>query len=506
MKTLQRIIVLLVFITLSNLSSAQTNQFSEPEFLPAKIHLLQKQAHQDSPFKAAEDSVYMDALVDSIVIKRANADGSFYKFQLKQRSYDTKNNMTEDIAYDYNNIGDFVSGNRSLMYYNYVEGEGDDLLSQKDRQVATSPNAWINQFREEHVYNEQGQQTELRLQNWQSNTNAWQNFERVSHTYDANGNVTQKLKERWNVNQGAYVNYESEVITYNGNNAESIISLWDANGSTWVNHQKKENFYDTVGNSLGNNIYTWNTGTQSWDLGTEASISYNELYQLTEYINMIYINGQVVMGSRYEYSYTENLHSETNIYNYNIGTAAWDNFSRRLINRDLFGNVIFVQAQNWTNSTWGQTEQTWDYYYTYVYSDTGTNNPQDTTGTNNPQDTTGTNNPQDTTGTNNPQDTTGTNNPQDTLGVGLYDLISDANVLQLGPNPSKGYVIAQFEEAMYNEQAQVNVMDLSGKRVFVEERILEKNTLLDLSSLDTGTYLVEIKTENRRFTTKLVIL
>ncbi len=67
------------------------------------------------------------------------------------------------------------------------------------------------------------------------------------------------------------------------------------------------------------------------------------------------------------------------------------------------------------------------------------------------------------------------------------------------PNPSKDKIFINTNFSNYS----ISIYNLIGKEVFIKNS-LSKETLLNISSLNPGLYLVEIKTKNNNFTFKLI--
>lgn len=87
----------------------------------------------------------------------------------------------------------------------------------------------------------------------------------------------------------------------------------------------------------------------------------------------------------------------------------------------------------------------------------------------------------------------------DESSVGINDGIKEA-FFTLSPNPSQGQINISHEYS----SAQVVVIDLSGKIVF-QLNDYDSNNRIDLSQLDKGVYLVQLRSENHIKTQKLVL-
>ena len=85
----------------------------------------------------------------------------------------------------------------------------------------------------------------------------------------------------------------------------------------------------------------------------------------------------------------------------------------------------------------------------------------------------------------------------------MDDLLNEKSV-KLYPNPNKGsFTIETDIELKMNA---VNVFDITGKKVFSEE-LHKKNSMhqLNLSSIKTGIYIVQIETEKGSICKKMIV-
>ena len=81
--------------------------------------------------------------------------------------------------------------------------------------------------------------------------------------------------------------------------------------------------------------------------------------------------------------------------------------------------------------------------------------------------------------------------------AGIEDLF--ASTVQLFPNPSNGQFALRFEQA----SAKVTILDLNGNVISTNEVV--SNQKMDVSTLSTGTYLVQVSIEGHTFTKRLTV-
>ena len=87
-------------------------------------------------------------------------------------------------------------------------------------------------------------------------------------------------------------------------------------------------------------------------------------------------------------------------------------------------------------------------------------------------------------------------------GVGMEEITSNAPQFTLYPNPSKGTVVLNMDTTL---PCTVSVSTLDGKKVLEKEFDELNGTLLDLSSLDAGSYIVNVKTKKHSVSQPLLI-
>ncbi len=456
-----------------------------PEFLPDRIAAMQEST---SPMRSVEDSVVIDALVDSVVIQREGST-AWYKYQVRENEFDNGNNITTETIINTNEDASFSSANRSEMVY--VQ---DGFVSQKDRQQGVSFNSWQQQFREIFTYNPNMDNTETILKLWQSNVNEWADYQQTLRTFNGQNQMIEKVTNNWNGNQASWTPLNKEQVVYDGNLQTSTIYNYDFGTQDYALYQKIDNTFDGNGNSTGNSIYFWDANNNDWELSSESTIEYTADQKVTKYEYYLYIANQLVLGNKYDYTYTEGLHTQTVISDWDVASAGFVENSRRLINRDIYGNVLYVQAQDkdLNTSQWESTSQTWDYYYTYIYGE------EDTTVIINPIDTT--TNPIDTT--TNPIDTT--TNPIDTTDVGLGDYLEVQKLAKVSPNPSTGLYNVQLSNELIAIEKRIMVYDMNGQMVY-SAKMDGTQLNVNLDNLRSGTYFMSIQTSKGIINKKIIL-
>ena len=74
------------------------------------------------------------------------------------------------------------------------------------------------------------------------------------------------------------------------------------------------------------------------------------------------------------------------------------------------------------------------------------------------------------------------------------------NGILIYPNPTNGILNFDFTD---NNVQQIKISDLTGKTI-IEKTEINQNEMIDLSSFESGIYIIKIQTDNEIFTTKIV--
>ena len=78
-------------------------------------------------------------------------------------------------------------------------------------------------------------------------------------------------------------------------------------------------------------------------------------------------------------------------------------------------------------------------------------------------------------------------------------------VIQLFPNPSNGRFQLSWEEAPVSQRAFCSLFDVQGRLVWREERQAAPRMNIDAAGLPPGFYLLELRSEGRRWVGKVVV-
>jgi hypothetical protein len=89
--------------------------------------------------------------------------------------------------------------------------------------------------------------------------------------------------------------------------------------------------------------------------------------------------------------------------------------------------------------------------------------------------------------------------------VGLNDINKDNYSIVVSPNPTSG-IINLSCQGINEQEATITISDVSGKVVYKEKDIIKNgDNKLNLSSLHSGSYIININNENISFKTKIIV-
>jgi len=93
-----------------------------------------------------------------------------------------------------------------------------------------------------------------------------------------------------------------------------------------------------------------------------------------------------------------------------------------------------------------------------------------------------------------------------TINTGLSEQITDDSYIQVYPNPATNKVIIDFKDLLDHEQANVDIINLMGKKVYKSETVSQLSTMpINTEAFAKGVYVIKIQIGNRSINKKLII-
>jgi hypothetical protein len=337
----------------------------------------------------------------------------------------------------------------------------NNLISDKNLKWIGSD--WMNYSLDTYTYDVNSNQTSKLSQNW--NGSNWDNWLLNTFTYDASNNLTSSLRQFWN--SATWENQTLLTYTYNTSNnwITYLVQLW--NNSTWENYYKWTRTYDVNNNMMSDLIQVWNgsdwmnlqLATYTYDAN---NILISKLWQ--DWNGSSWGNSTL---STYTYDANNNVIS---ILLEDWNGSGWENGWLQTLTYDANNNLLSVLVEEWNGSAWVYLEQ---YSYTYDANNFKVSDSYKFYGPNSIKVTEG----------------DSTYCYFHTAVVGKNELMSPIGNISVYPNPSSGKITIETAT-----NGHLFILDLNGQQLLQQE-ITESTTIVDVSWLPSGIYIVKIAGE-----------
>jgi len=364
---------------------------------------------------------------------------------------------------------------------------------------------WVNRYRfDSFEYNDAGFLKSRIQQLW--NGVEWENHERYLYSYDDAGNTVEAITQVWQDDN--WINEERRVSEYNTRNQETSQQTFFWTNNEWLTISIIQSTYDEtsgkltsytildrVGEALENQyrrLYEYDSAFRqtasivqiwdgtNWENSSETFDEYNSEGQRTSSTTRLWIDTSWLNVDRQLYFYDELGNMEKQISQ--SWNGEWINSSQSLNEYNAEGLINLSTTQLWQDSIWinnfrtfreydddnrwiEELEQFWEngeWINLVQCSQTFLTCPVTTSTTE----------------------------------------IQHQQLFTVYPNPSSGTVQLSLKEELARE-AVLTVFDTNGK-VMWQKNGLRQNTL-ELNNLPSGVYIVQIVTEKRVASEKIVI-
>lgn len=375
---------------------------------------------------------------------------SYRTHELSEYTYDNNNNVIQEIFSMFLD-GVWKQEQKTISQYN-----NNLLILQNNYQFDEDSNNWINSRKSEYFYNTNNDITSIKNYNFFN-----KNFVLSGQTinlYDANNNLINHMQESFNDTLALVWGIKS-INAYNANNLmiESISEDYSMySGSVWKPSFKQE--YSYYSNDLleSTENFRYNS-SNAWVLHRIDSLNYDsELnpINISSYINYneAWACNQI-MTNVFDYNYTRKdilFQKQGPNYSNNMYYNDFNNMLIRVINSN---NNQPDQAGSWSHDTT-------KYYYSsktiYFYL------------------------------------------PE--------NILFDGSKFMVYPNPAVSE--AMINVSGINQEAEISIMDINGKIIkTIRNKPIDNNLNLsiDLSNLNKGIYLINIRSGKYSQTKKLIV-
>jgi len=390
------------------------------------------------------------------------------------KEYDENENMIIEKKQNVKYIKTYTNNNLTVLIKYNLDNETD---------------LWVNNYRELFNYNN-GNMTEHIFQKWEITTNEWRNIQNLVYRFDEFGNETVYEFKTWNnsisdwINKSKYIHFYNEnkyktftitenwdkcahkwdttlriSYTYNTNNnlISKIAEQWNPETKEWYFSSFSTHFsylFDENGNQINKKVQYWNQVTKKWNNANQYISRYDENGDKTQYINQSWdISGNKWKNNTQQLSlFDENRNKiQYTKQKWNVSDNEWNNSIKETFLYSIDNNLIQYTFFNWNNDDFE-----WDIFEIDKYYWSDFNNSQ----------------------------------------------ISDVNKIRfaLFPNPATNKIVISSDSNIQIKG--IKIFSISGKLLKFEK--LNFNNEIDITDLTSGTYFINIQTDESETSIKFI--
>lgn len=400
--------------------------------------------------------------------------------------YDTEGNNTLTINYNWN-----VNDNKWEYYLKeeYTFDVNTNVTSYIFSFWNTATNKWIPFNKEEYIYNAHMKMTSHLYKTWNQNINDWENNSRYDFIYDANQNLTQRLSVIWNTTSNQWDNQYRYDYFYDLNNNDTayIFYMWNVNSSEWEETRKEVCIIGMHGNIDTTYNYTFDTNNL-WIYSYKYEYNYDNNNNLTRFISFDWDeeNQLWIENIKYDYVYDSDGNQNVEIF-YFWNVTEWTPNSKTEkefdSNRNNTISIQYMYNEGWIPSVKSESvfnpgflsneilipqsiQNEYDYYNnqissmkTFIYQDGNweLSNEKNYYYSN----------------------TSASIADKQLTGISLY------------PNPAKNTISIDKGE---NDLVFVSIYNIMGQ-LLLQKTLNSDNSHIDISHLQKGMYIIDLKNE-----------
>lgn len=297
-------------------------------------------------------------------------------------------------------------------------------------------NAWVNNSYSVITNDPEGKPTFILMKIWSSGI--WNDFMQIFYTYNASGNPSELLLQ---INIGTWMNLIKATFFYNAQNqgTEIITQGWDIENSVWINDSRDAYTYNGNGWMIEELSQMWD-GT-AWANNEIGYLTYEPNGHETEKLKKIWTGSSWENELHFTYSYNAQWLNTSEVVKiwYN---DAWINSYQIIFTYDAQERVIEELQQDWAAKGWVNSSLS---VYTYD------------------------------------------------LLIGINNFVAQQTPLVVTPNPVTDLLLIQCGESI---NGLLEICNSSGQLVY-SEIVSGSEVRIDLSRLENGIYIINIKSEKR---------
>ena len=443
MKTLNTLI-LFVLVAFANTATAQQ----------IKSHIPYLKDLKKIPTATAAESTLRAASVnpnETLYFEWNIALSQWDTVSLSYNSYNASNEIESILTLDYSYPNAKFD---TAAYATYTYNSNGDIteILYKDYMNST----WVNSKKDVFVYNANNHLIESLTFYWDGTIWDLLEGDKSILTYDNNGLVIKEEMEYYEMSTTSWEKYQMNEIFYPaGIPMPDSIVMYAYENNTWVVDGKMVNitWYD-FSKYLFSSYDVIMMDNGSWGDPLRIVSTYNSNDQLTGMVYKMSLMGNFVDFMRYTFTYDSyGNETETKIETFMTGT--WEVFGHQIntYSYDNSGLMIESESKSYdkTSGNWYNTNK-----YQYRYSTT----------------------------------------------TGIVDNI-EKEVIKAFPNPFKE-VLNISNEGFNKEEVKLTIFDMGGRMVYEDIISSSKNASLDLKELNNGVYFLNISSNDKSKTVKIV--
>lgn len=469
-------------LSLSIISTAQTSLSSTHltseeltvfnEYLPPNLSIDETGKLLDN--KARTD-VYLWDSANYFGWDDANATWNLY---LKQNNaiYDAQGNILE-YKRQYPNP---ATGNFESTYhykYSYTPNNMNILL------LSWNGVAWDSSLIVHYTYNTDGYMTLQESFLYDLATFQWTPSNRYENTYTSSNELLSRKRYKGDNVTNTWTPFSDYSFTYDNN--DNIIEIlnssqWNANNSTWNNAIIDSFFYNASNELTLRKQYTWDNVNSILSPVFNILITVDNNNNIIQDIRQVWTAASQTWSNEYRNFYTFNAANLLTLQTREEWVnAAWSPIMKIENAYNSSGQETLYESFAWENNAWAMTSRVIRVYDSYgnqthmEHYDFDPNTGNQSYGFNSDS---------------------------------YYSLYTITNTQQLQsestkvyPNPTSGIVIVDLPEGF--TQGQVNIWDMQGRLL---QSQAYQGSSIDLSTYSSGVYWLQVISEDRQYTAKVI--
>ena len=305
------------------------------------------------------------------------------------------------------------------------------------------------------IYDENNNEADYYFMSWNVTSTAWDTTSHYSYSYDEIGNQMGEVRKDWDAETSSWINVFSRAFKYDANGyvIEQLVQNWNA-VDLWFDNALYT--YENNADGLVTEFLmkSWNTTDSELKDKFWNFFKYDDNNNLIETDSKIWDENLEIWKNSYLSTFTyetNGLKIEQLSQSWNASNSVYDNITRYLFVYDEFGNETEYHSQNWDagTSTWKQSRKDINYY-----------------------------------------------SQHDVTEVEILEL---ANSIIIYPNPAEN----EISLSNITELSTVSIHDINGK-LFIQREVDSKKTVISVSQLPRGLYLLKISSQSGQQVAKFV--